>query len=76
MDTLTLICDDCGGIGVDPGSLNEPEACPVCLGGGKTYVELDTRSSHYGIRKPVARVASIGNGIFVRVGTGKKRGRR
>ncbi len=28
-------CDDCGGTGVDPGSINQPEACAECGGTGK-----------------------------------------
>jgi len=27
-------CEDCGGKGVDVGSLDQPEACTVCLGSG------------------------------------------
>lgn len=50
-----LKCQDCGGRGIDPGSLHELEPCPVCLGSGKELVELDPRSSHYGRRKPIAR---------------------
>ena len=53
---LELDCEDCGGRGVDPGSLSEPEPCQVCLGSGKQLVELDTRSSFYGKRKPIGRV--------------------
>jgi DnaJ-class molecular chaperone len=67
MKSLTLTCEDCGGTGVDPGSLYEPEGCTACLGGGKIHFELDTPNSHYGIRKPVTSVACIGNGLFVRV---------
>jgi hypothetical protein len=50
-----LNCEDCGGKGVDVGSLREPEPCQVCLGSGKQLVELDTRSSLYSKRKPVGR---------------------
>jgi hypothetical protein len=49
-----LICEDCGGQGVDPGSLSEPERCQCCLGSGKQRVELDT-GSFYGKRKPIGR---------------------
>jgi hypothetical protein len=32
------VCDDCGGLGFDPGALHEPEACPTCKGSGnETY---------------------------------------
>jgi len=48
-----LNCEDCGGKGVDVGSLHEPEPCQVCLGAGRQLVELDTPSSLY--RKPVGR---------------------
>lgn len=27
-------CENCGGFGADPGSLGEPDECPVCLGSG------------------------------------------
>ena len=50
-----LNCEDCGGRGVDPGSLSEPEPCQVCFGSGKQLVELDTRSSFYAKRKPMGR---------------------
>jgi len=43
-----LTCYDCGGNGIDVGSLNEPEACKVCLGAGELFVEFDPRSSQYG----------------------------
>jgi hypothetical protein len=29
------VCEDCGGSGVDPGSLRKPEACPPCNGDGQ-----------------------------------------
>jgi hypothetical protein len=48
-----LACEDCGGKGIDLGSVSEPESCAVCLGSGKQLVELDTRSSLYGQRKPM-----------------------
>lgn len=32
-------CEDCGGSGVDQGSLNDPEPCPVCFGTGKISEE-------------------------------------
>ena len=51
----TLNCEDCGGLGVDPGSLSEPEPCQVCFGSGKQLVELDTRTSFYAKRKPMGR---------------------
>ena len=51
----SLNCEDCGGKGVDVGSLHEPEPCQACLGTGRQLVELDTRSSLYSMRKPVGR---------------------
>ncbi|HXI90481.1 MAG TPA: hypothetical protein VNH18_29505 [Bryobacteraceae bacterium] len=30
----TVTCEDCGGSGIDPGSLYEPEPCPPCKGAG------------------------------------------
>lgn len=27
-------CENCAGLGADPGSLHEPDECPVCLGSG------------------------------------------
>jgi hypothetical protein len=55
----TLNCEDCGGKGVDPGSLSEPEPCQVCFGSGKQLVELDTRNSFYGKRKPIGRALPV-----------------
>jgi len=55
----SLPCEDCGGRGIDPGSLHEPEPCPACQGYGKQLVELDTRSSHYATRRPLGRAGSI-----------------
>ena len=49
------VCYECEGSGADSGALNEPEACTVCLGSGVLMMELDTRSSAYGQRKPVQR---------------------
>ncbi len=41
---LELGCEDCGGAGVDVGSLGEPEACQVCLGSGReTDAEVERR---------------------------------
>ena len=64
-----ITCWDCGGTGADSGALNEPEACPVCQGGGQLDIEMETRSSAYGQRKAVQRaggVVAIGNGLFAR----------
>lgn len=30
----TVSCEECGGNGIDPGSLHVPEDCPSCLGSG------------------------------------------
>lgn len=54
-----LSCEDCGGTGVDPGSLYEPEPCPPCQGSGRQLVELDTRSSLYGKRKPMGAATAL-----------------
>ena len=35
----TMECEDCDGRGIDPGSLYEPEPCPVCQGTGHLFVE-------------------------------------
>ena len=49
---LELACEDCGGSGVDVGSLGEPEACQVCLGSGRQVdAEVD--------RKPVTREVMV-----------------
>jgi DnaJ-class molecular chaperone len=47
-----MTCDDCGGTGVDPGSLTEPEACQECKGTGK---RIPFESVFYGMRKDVGR---------------------
>lgn len=43
-------CEDCGGKGLDLGSLNEPEACPTCSGSG--VIQPEERIE----RKPIGRV--------------------
>ena len=48
-----VTCQDCGGKGVDLGSLYEPEPCPACLGSGQQLVDLSPSSSRYGQRKPM-----------------------
>lgn len=54
-----LNCEDCGGTGADSGALYEPEACTVCQGSGKQQVEIDTRSSAYGVRKPMGNATAL-----------------
>jgi len=51
---LDLVCDDCGGSGVDVGSLGEPEACQVCLGSG---IAIDAEIE----RKPVTSEVGLLN---------------
>jgi len=34
MSTDTIRCEECGGTGIDPGSLREPEECSRCCGAG------------------------------------------
>lgn len=51
-----LNCEDCGGKGVDVGSLYEPEACQSCQGSGKELVETSPASSLYMQRKPMGRI--------------------
>lgn len=55
MSWEVLPCEDCGGNGVDPGSLREPEACGECHGSGRIQIEMNALSHAYGQRKPVAR---------------------
>lgn len=62
MEAIT--CYECEGSGADSGALNEPEACKVCHGAGVLAIELDTRSSQYGQRKPLRRAALTGNGLY------------
>jgi len=45
-------CEDCGGTGIDPGSLTEPEPCQACKGTGK---HIPFVSVYYGMRKDVGR---------------------
>ena len=51
---LSIDCEDCGGTGRDPGSLNpfEPEDCPYCGGSG--------RETHIPARRPVGRQTANG----------------
>jgi len=60
MSEIRFTCEECGGKGADPGSLDEPEPCTVCLGSGSQLIELDPRSSHYAIRKPAGRALPHG----------------
>jgi DnaJ-class molecular chaperone len=48
----TVSCEECGGKGIDPGSLTEPEACPECNGSGKRYI---VGSVYYGMTKPMGK---------------------
>jgi hypothetical protein len=47
-DASGIYCGDCGGSGLDVGSLHEPEPCPACLG-GRTHISAEIE------RKPVGR---------------------
>ena len=55
MPEIQFACEECGGTGVDPGSLNDPEPCAVCLGSGSLSTEIDPRSSDDEMRKPMCR---------------------
>jgi DnaJ-class molecular chaperone len=49
------MCEECGGKGIDPGSLLEPEPCIECNGTGKPK---PYESVFYGMRKDVGREIS------------------
>ena len=55
MSETRFACEECGGTGVDPGSLHDPEPCAVCLGSGSQSTEIDPRSFHDEMRKPMGR---------------------
>lgn len=55
LGSLSFECDDCGGRGYDPGSLNEIEPCKVCLGSGTILLDIDEHSKDFGRRKPMGR---------------------
>lgn len=52
-------CEDCGGTGVDPGSLHEPEACLHCEGSKRVLVQTDPLCHNYGGRKPMGRAYTM-----------------
>jgi hypothetical protein len=35
-----LACQNCGGDGIDPGSLRKPEPCPPCKGEGSVFASM------------------------------------
>ena len=37
--TYEIECEECGGKGIDPGSVREPETCLACNGAGKIVTE-------------------------------------
>lgn len=43
LQVVEKVCQDCGGKGLDLGSLNEPEACPNCHGSGLMLSERAER---------------------------------
>ena len=55
MPEIQFACEECGGTGVDPGSLNDPEPCAVCLGSGSQRTGIDSGGFHDEVRKPMGR---------------------
>lgn len=43
LEVAEVACEDCGGRGVDPGSLMQPEPCPSCAGSGVLRTERAER---------------------------------
>jgi hypothetical protein len=64
-EAIEVSCNDCDGLGVDPGGLSayEQEDCRSCGGSGR-----ETIPALVGISSPASapRIASIGNGLYVR----------
>jgi hypothetical protein len=61
----TVICEDCSGRGVDPGSLNQPEECPSCCGAGYLMSpEYVARIQEQYRRKPARREDRLPVGYF------------
>jgi hypothetical protein len=61
-----LTCYDCGGNGLDAGSLHEPEACKVCLGAGELFVEFDPRNPARGVKNAFCSfLVRRGNALLV-----------
>jgi hypothetical protein len=65
MNEVEVSCDDCGGTGIDAGGLSahEPEDCRSCGGSGQETVPALVG---FGSPDPAPRIASIGNGLYVR----------
>lgn len=49
VELVPIVCEDCGGKGLDLGSLDQPEACTVCAGAG--VIQPEERIE----RKPMGR---------------------
>jgi hypothetical protein len=64
-ETVDVPCGDCGGSGIDPGGISayEPEDCRTCHG---TRHEAVPALVGFGAPAPAPRIASIGNGLYVR----------
>jgi hypothetical protein len=64
-ETAEISCEECRGTGVDPGGLSayEPEDCRSCHGTGRETVPALVG---FGAPAPAPRIASIGNGLYVR----------
>lgn len=64
-ETIEIRCEDCGGSGVDAGGLSayEREDCSSCHGTGRETVPALVG---FGAPAIAPRIASIGNGIYVR----------
>jgi hypothetical protein len=64
-ELLSRPCDECGGTGTDPGSLNEPEPCTVCMGNGRHYPEGEPQPRTMGEfvaafdRRPMGRADEV-----------------
>lgn len=50
-------CEDCGGRGVDLGSLYEPEPCPSCAGSGKLIAPEISR------KQPGAAISALSDPV-------------
>ncbi len=56
-------CEDCGGKGIDLGSLHEPEPCRECQGAGNVLVQTDPLCHGYGNRKPMGQAFTMPRSI-------------
>ena len=53
----TVSCEECGGAGIDPGSLREPEECPRCCGAGYLLAPAEVERI---ARKVIAKRKAMG----------------